>query len=236
MSRASVAGLEDYRSGRLAQLLEDGPPVRKLVFKSSAHYYGCAAEGPAFFTEAMRRPHPPESAIEADVVAAESAVRAFAGRRCDVMVTVLRFAEPVGPGSTTALGALLDLPAIPAVLGFDPRMQVIHEDDVAGCVEHATRSDLPGTFNCAADGVLVLSEVAALVGKPLAPILPPVGTALATRPLAPLGMRVPRELLPQLRFGRALDNRLLKASGHRYRYTSREAILALGHSRQICRR
>ena len=30
-----------------------GSPVRKVVFKSSAHYYGCERDDPAFFTEAM---------------------------------------------------------------------------------------------------------------------------------------------------------------------------------------
>ena len=32
-------------------------PVRKFVFKSSTHYYGCEQDDPAFFTEEMRRPH-----------------------------------------------------------------------------------------------------------------------------------------------------------------------------------
>src|SRR3712207_6870561 len=33
-------------------------PVRKVVFKSSAHYYGAERDDPAFFTEDMERPHP----------------------------------------------------------------------------------------------------------------------------------------------------------------------------------
>jgi hypothetical protein len=42
-----------------------------------------------------------------------------------------------------------------------------------------------------------------------------------------LGLRIPLEMLGQLRFGRGLDNRKLKASGFGYRYTSREAVIAL---------
>src|ERR687886_246467 len=34
-------------------------PVRKVVFKSSAHYYGCERDDPSFFSEDMERPHPP---------------------------------------------------------------------------------------------------------------------------------------------------------------------------------
>src|SRR5919205_2613571 len=52
-------------------------PVRKFVFKSSAHYYGCERDDPAFFTEDMERPHPPETHIERDIVEAEKAVAAF---------------------------------------------------------------------------------------------------------------------------------------------------------------
>ena len=36
-------------------------PVRRLVFKSSAHWYGCAQDDPAFFTEAMTAQAPPET-------------------------------------------------------------------------------------------------------------------------------------------------------------------------------
>ena len=55
-------------------------PVRKFVFKSSAHYYGCEQDDPAFFTERMQRPHPPRTRIERDIVEAEKAVLAFAAR------------------------------------------------------------------------------------------------------------------------------------------------------------
>ncbi|HMI72208.1 MAG TPA: NAD-dependent epimerase/dehydratase family protein, partial [Solirubrobacteraceae bacterium] len=45
----------------------EGNPVRKVVFKSSAHYYGSEQDDPAFFSEDMRRPHPPRTALERDI-------------------------------------------------------------------------------------------------------------------------------------------------------------------------
>src|SRR3712207_7210794 len=148
-------------------------PVRKVVFKSSAHFYGSERDDPAFFTEDMERPHAPRTALERDVVEAEGAVRAFAGRHPGVTVSVLRFANGLGPGLRTTHTALLSLPAVPSILGFDPRYQFIHEDDIHGVLEHATHHDVPGVYNAAGDGVLALSEVASLLGKPLAPVLPP---------------------------------------------------------------
>ena len=55
-----------------------GSPVRKFVFKSSTHFYGCEQDDPAFFDESMGRPHPPRHAIERDVVEAEASVADFA--------------------------------------------------------------------------------------------------------------------------------------------------------------
>ena len=115
---------------------------------------------------------------------------------------------------------------MPSILGFDPRYQFIAEDDISGVLEHATRHDLPGVYNAAGDGVLVLSEVASLLGKPLAPVLPPWGTGLAAAALRRAGLRIPPEMLQQLRYGRALDNRRLKAAGYAFRATSRETVQA----------
>jgi UDP-glucose 4-epimerase len=203
-------------------------PVRRFVFKSSAHYYGCEQDDPAFFTEDIRRPRPPRTPIERDIVEAEAAVAEFADHRPEASVTVLRFANVLGPHLRTSHARMLSMPAVPMVLGFDPRYQFAHEDDVVHALEHATFNDLPGTYNVAGDGVLALSEVIGLLGKLPLPVLPPWGTRLVAAPLRRLGFRIPDEMLNQLRFGRGLDNRKLKATGFRYGYTSREAVLKFG--------
>jgi UDP-glucose 4-epimerase len=212
-----------------------GNPVRKLVFKSGAHYYGAEREDPSFFTEDMERAQPPRTPIERDVVDADGAVRDFAAKNQHVTVTVLRFADGVGSSLRTSLSHLLGLPAIPAILGFDPRLQFIHEDDLAACLEHAVRHDIPGVYNAAADGVLVLSEIADLLGKPLAPVLPPWGTGFAAGVLRRARVRVAPETLGPLRYGRGLDNRALKTTGYRYRYTSREAVIKLREHQRVAR-
>ena len=74
--------------------------------------------------------------------------------------------------------------------------------------------------------MLALTEVAGLLGKQYLPVLPPWGTGLALGPLRRLGVPVPPEMLGQLRFGRGLDNRKLKATGFVYRYTTRETVQA----------
>jgi UDP-glucose 4-epimerase len=205
-----------------------GTTVRRFVFKSSAHYYGAEQDDPAFFTEAMRRPHPPRTSLERDIAEAEAAVNEFAEKSREVSVTVLRFANVLGPDVRTAHTALFSLPVVPTILGFDPRYQFVHEDDVVSALEHVTERELPGVYNVAADGVLALSEVASLLGKQWAPLLPPWGTGLAANALRRVGVRIPPEMLSQLRFGRGLDNRRLKATGFEYRYTTRETVVRFG--------
>ena len=203
-------------------------PVRKVVFKSSTHFYGCHTDDPAFFDETMRRPHPPRSGIEKDVVEAEASVNEFAERHPDTAVSILRFANVLGPDVETSHIKLFSLPVLRMILGFDPRYQFVHEDDVVHALEHAVKSALPGIYNVAGDGVLALSEVAGLLGKPYAPVLPFWGTGLAASALRRVGLNIPPEALNQLRFGRGLDNRRYKATGFDYGYTSREAVLKLG--------
>jgi len=206
--------------------------VRKLVLKSSAHYYGFERDAPAFLTEATIRRRPPAGALERSVLAAESAAERLAVRNPGCRVAILRFADEIGTGEGSHQ-VLLRLPFVPCILGFDPRWQLIHAHDVAGALAHAVLRDLPGVYNVAADGVLSLSEVASLLGKPMLPVLPPLGTGLAVGQLARLGIPAPVELVGQLRFGRGLDNRRLKASGYLYRYTSRETVIKLAEEHRL---
>jgi UDP-glucose 4-epimerase len=207
--------------------------VRKFVFKSSTHFYGSEQDDPAFFDETMGRPHAPRTPVERDILEAEASVAEYADASPDVDVTILRFANVLGPDVRTSHIDLFSLPAVPMILGFDPRYQFVHEDDVVHALEHVVKGRRPGVYNVAADGVLALSEVAGLLGKPYAPILPPWGTGLAASVMRRVGLNIPTEILNQLRFGRGVDNRRLKAAGFDYGYTSREAAIALGEHMRL---
>jgi UDP-glucose 4-epimerase len=210
-------------------------PVKKVVFKSSTHFYGCEQDDPAFFDETMGRPHPPQTPIERDITEAEASLNDFAEKNPDVAVTILRFANVLGPSVRTSHIGLLTLPAVPMILGFDPRYQFVHEDDVVHALEHSVVETLPGIYNVAADGVLALSEVIGLLGKQYAPILPPWGTGLATALLGRLGLSIPAEMQKQLRFGRGVDNRRYKAAGFHYGHTTRETVVALAEHLRLHR-
>jgi UDP-glucose 4-epimerase len=207
--------------------------VTRLIVKSSAAYYGHGPGRPAFLTEDTTPQ--PRTAIERSIQATERMLREHQARHPQTKVSIIRFPDVIGGDSRAggALAGLLQLPVVPAVLGFDPRLATIHHEDVVGALVHAARHDLQGAYNASADGVLTLSEMASLLGKTLLPILPPVGTGFAAAQLRRLGLRAPVELVRQLRHGRALDNRRLKASGFAFAYTSREALVQIRAQQQL---
>ncbi|MBN8867490.1 MAG: NAD-dependent epimerase/dehydratase family protein [Solirubrobacterales bacterium] len=211
----------------LAACSAAGSPVRKLVFKSSAHWYGCAQDDPAYFTEDMSRRYEPTNRIERDIVEAEAAVADFRDKHPGVTVSVLRFANVLGAEVDTSHVQFFALPAVPMIAGFDPRYQFVDEVDVVHALEHVVVRDVPGVYNVAGDGVLTLSETISLLGKKPLPVIPPWGTSLAMSAMRRLGVTLPSEMVNQLRFGRGIDNRAFKATGFHFRYTSRETVLHL---------
>jgi UDP-glucose 4-epimerase len=201
-------------------------PVRKLVVKSSTLVYGAAREDPYFFGEDAHRSHTAHTRVERSLLEVESYLHDFAMDNPHVDVTLLRFTNVLGPNIETPIARALRLPLVPEVLGFDPRFQFTHEDDVVGALMHATNRSVPGIYNVAGDGTLPWSEVCAIVGKRRLP-MPPVFTGLATESLRVLRLvDLPPELLALLRYGRGVDNRRYKATGFDYRYTSAGAVEA----------
>jgi nucleoside-diphosphate-sugar epimerase len=63
------------------------------------------------------------------------------------------------------------------MLGFDPGLQFVHEDDVVHALEHAAFHLARGAYNVAADGVLSTADVAREFG--LLPLPVPAGPVRA---------------------------------------------------------
>jgi len=198
--------------------------VRHLVVKSSTLVYGASHRDPTWFREDMSRTSAPKTRVERSLLEVEDYIRDFAEDNPHVRVSLLRFANVLGTDIVTPLSKALDLPLVPSILGFDPLLQFVEEDDVVRSIEFAMRNDLSGIFNVAGDGRLPWSECASICGKRTFP-LPPLLTGLATAPLDRIGIiDLPPETLALLRYGRGVDNRQLKKAGFNYRYTSAGAV------------
>lgn len=203
--------------------------VRNVVVKSSALVYGSDPHDPVWFTESTRRSASPRTRVERNLLEVDSYVRDFAIDNPHVTVTLLRFSNVIGPTIVTPLTKALQLPLVPSVLGFDPRFQLVHEDDVIRSIIHVLDREIPGIFNVTGDGMLPWSEIAMICGKRTIP-MPPFATDLAALPLRRVGVDLPDELLALLRYGRGVDNTRLKDTGFEYTYTSAGAVRAFAEA------
>lgn len=199
--------------------------VRRLVMLSSVHRYGWGSALPRFVSEQT----PVASGDGASPLlralgALESRTEQLAHDHEHLELCLLRTADPVGPAGAGLLQTLDLLPLFPTVLGFDPALQVVHEDDLARATAHVVGARLDGTFLVAADGTLALTEALQALGVSHAPVLPPWGSGLLARLLQRAGLRFTQDIAGLLRHGRGIDNRKLKATGFAYRSTTREAL------------
>jgi UDP-glucose 4-epimerase len=210
---------------QLLAACQKAPSVRKLVVKSSTAVYGSSPSDPALFTEDLEPKAMARSGYAKDSVEVEGYVRGFARRRPDVAVTTLRFANFVGPKVQTPLTGYFSLPVVPTVLGFDPRLQFVHERDGLEVLWRTTLDDYPGTFNIAGDGVITLSQAIHRAGRLSVPLPQPatpwVGQLLRRFRLADFSA----EQIRFLTFGRVVDTtRMQEVLGFTPRYTTREAF------------
>ncbi len=199
--------------------------LQHLVVKSSGTVYGASSRDPAMFTEEMSPKQLPRSGYAKDVFEIEGYVRGFARRRPDVRVSMLRCANVIGPHVTSPMTSYFRLPVIPRVLGFDPRLQFLHQDDLFGVLRHAVVGDRPGTFNVAGDGVLLLSQAIRMLGKSSIPLpgiaVGGLGQALRSARRADFSP----EQLAVLTYGRGLDTARMRAElGFEPAYTTAAAF------------
>jgi UDP-glucose 4-epimerase len=206
--------------------------VTDVVVKSSTLVYGSTFRDPVWFSEDSRRSALPRHRVEKSLLEVEGYVRDYAVDNPHVTVSMLRFSNVLGADIVTPITKVLELPVVPAVFGFDPRLQFVHEVDVVRAIMFVLDERLAGVYNVAGDGLLPWSEVAAICAKPLVP-LPPLGRRLYAAPLRRLGVDLPPELLDLLTYGRGADNRRLKQAGFDYRTTSAGAVRSFAEAARL---
>jgi UDP-glucose 4-epimerase len=203
--RGTMKELNVIGTMQLLAACQRAETVRHLVVKSTSTVYGASSRDPAMFTEDMEPRRQPRSGYAKDVAEIEGYVRGFARRRPDVLVTTLRLANVVGAHVTSPMTSYFRLPVIPTVLGFDPRLQFVHETDLMRVLSHAVESEVPGTFNIAGDGVMLLSQAVRRLRKPgVALPRPAVGGIASALKSARMADFSP-EQLGFLTFGRGID-------------------------------
>ncbi len=200
--------------------------VRKLVHASSATVYGAHPDNDFPLTEASPLRANPDFASSWHKLQAERMIEAFQEDHPEVVVTVLRPAIVFGPDVQNFVSRMLEAPRLTTVKGYEPPLQLVHEEDVASALHLAVSRDLPGAFNVAADGWLNGDEVLAITGKKRVELPEAVAFSLAER-LWKVGVaEAPPGELHFVMHPWVVDNAALKAAGWVPRHGNRDTLTA----------
>jgi len=209
--------------------------VKRLVLASSTMLYGPHPDNPNFLTEDHPlRGHPDAHNVE-NRREAEELLADWAVRHRDTQVTVLRTCWIMGPGYWDHVVAYFARPVVPTLLGYDPLLQFVHEEDVLRAFERAALEPHPGVFNVVGTGVLPLSSVLAVAGKRALPLPAPLVYRLGYYPSQGRTGDPPAGFYDYLRYLWVADG----ARGWRElgepSYSTREAWMAFVSSRRMRR-
>ncbi len=148
--------------------------IRKLIVASTTEVYGAHATNPNFLSEE----HPMRGGFKSrflrDKIEAESQVQKFAKKHPERIVTILRPSTILGPTVRNYKTNFLQRPVVLTVMGYDPLLQCVHEDDAIRAFRLAIEKDYPGIFNIVGDGVIPLSKALKLAGKISVPVPAPI--------------------------------------------------------------
>jgi UDP-glucose 4-epimerase len=139
--------------------------VSKIIFRSSTSVYGARPDNSAFLTEDSPLRGSRHYGYIRDLLEIEAFVNGFRRQSPETKVVVLRFANIVGPTADSPMIRFLNLHKPIVLLGFDPLLQLIQEDDVVAALVYSLKSEIAGIYNIAADGIVPLSKALRLVRK-----------------------------------------------------------------------
>lgn len=210
--------------------------VHKVIIISTTAVYGAHPDNSSFLIEE----HPLRGSLSNGyirvMVEVEKFLSDFLSQGTDVMVTILRFPGIIGPTSDTPLTRYLRKSLVPVLLGFDPMMQIIHEDDVVQALAFASLNDVHGIYNVAAEGVMPLRRLIGLAGKIPIPVFHPIaywGAALFSETSLRLANMVPIEL-EYLRYPWVTDlNKMHNEFGYTPRYNAEQALVEFAEQSRL---
>ncbi|MBN2055894.1 NAD-dependent epimerase/dehydratase family protein [bacterium] len=200
--------------------------IKKIIVASTSAVYGAAPTNPNFIRERMVTSPPRNFPAVRDRLEVEKLCLDFARKHPTVMLIILRLGMMVGGPLENFITRTLEAPVIPVVMGFDPLLQFVHEQDVVQAFQKAVEKDISGIFNIAGPGAVPLSKIIRSMGKPMLPV--------PSRMLVPLlsllwRLRltgVPSGLIDYLKYLWAVDiDKARRELGFSPAFTSEQAIM-----------
>ena len=225
MSPRTMHDINVIGSLQLLAACEKSDTIRTIVIRGSAGIYGAEPHAPQFFGEEMMRLFPLRTRFQRDVAEIENYFEAYSRRRPQVVCTMLRYQPAIGPSLDTQITRYLSMPVPPTYLGYDPRLQFVHEEDALDALVAAIKRPVRGAVNVAGPGTIGLTRMVRLAGRLTAPVPAPLFGAAAAAARRAGGPSFSDDFQRLLRYGRAVDiTRLVDEVGFQPSYGTEAAV------------
>jgi UDP-glucose 4-epimerase len=144
--------------------------VKKVVVLSSANVYGPSPENSNFLPEETPLMGASRFSDVRDLVELDMYAQSFMWRHPEIETVIVRPVNIVGPTVRNAPSNYLRLETPLTVMGFDPMLQLIHEDDVCRAMALALKPGVRGVYNITGPGELPLSAILRELGRRPVPV------------------------------------------------------------------
>lgn len=180
--RASASEHHTWNVAGFQKLLEWIAQYRisKLVVLSSSNVYGPRPDNPQFLTEEAPLLGGASFSEIRDLIEVDMLAQSFFWKHPETETVILRPVHILGTVKN-APSNYLRLKVVPTLLGFDPMVQVISEDDVVRAIQLALAPGVRGIFNLAGPEPAPLSHMLKVLGRPSLPIPHPIANATIQR-------------------------------------------------------
>jgi UDP-glucose 4-epimerase len=158
--------------------------VKKLVVLSSANAYGPRPDNSNFLPEETPLMAAERFSEMRDLIEVDMYAQSFMWQHPEIETVILRPVNIVGPTVRNAPSNYLRLERPITVMGFDPMVQLIHEEDVCRAMVLALRPGLRGVFNVTGPGEVPLSAVLRELGRRPIPVPHPLVRPLVRQAFA----------------------------------------------------
>jgi UDP-glucose 4-epimerase len=148
--------------------------VKRVIVLSSSYVYGALPDNPYYMDEDsalnVSRNYPEVR----DLAEVDTLATGFLWRHPEIATTILRPVNTLGYYVHSAIGRYLRQRYVPTIMGFNPMMQFIHEEDVAEAVALALQSGTHGVFNLTGPGAVPLKVAISEAGSTAVPFPEPI--------------------------------------------------------------
>jgi UDP-glucose 4-epimerase len=155
--------------------------VRKIVVLSTSYVYGALPENPSFMAEdqpLLAGRNYPEIR---DLVEVDSLATAFMWQYPDIRTAILRPVPTLGYYSDNSMASYLRQSRVVVMMGFNPMLQFMHEEDLAEAIALTLDRRLRGVYNVTGPGEVPLRVAIRETGGRPTPLPEPIARPLLTR-------------------------------------------------------